>query len=669
MDNRIVKVIVDAPLNGALDYLNNPKLNLKKGGRCLVCLGRRTVIGIVVDFSQESEVPSDKLKEVIGVPDDIAPLTKDWLELCQFTAHYYLSYFGNVAIPALPRFFRTSPNTAHERSIKKMRELSNNKKQKEVPIPQLTDEQKYVVEDFGKIQNFGVGLLFGITGSGKTEVYMRLIDQVLSKDLKSQVLLMVPEINLTPQLVKRVQERFPKELVTSWHSAMAEGKKASAWLATHEGRSRIMVGTRLSVFASLPSLKLIIVDEEHESSFKSIENVRYSSRDLAIKRAQLCNIPILLGSATPSFESLKKALDGDYRLYRLTHRAKNLSQLPKWEFIDTSKEKVVDGLSQITCDEITKTIDAKHQVLVFLNRRGYAPVVTCNGCGWHSLCPHCSTFAVYHKTTGRLTCHHCGWSMPIPKSCPKCGSVELVAVGRGTQRIEEEFDSRWPEANILRLDQDTTRTRGSVEKALSRVHEGEVDILLGTQIIAKGHDFQNIALVVILNADGQLLSSDLRARERLFSLLMQVSGRAGRGSIPGKVILQTRYPEDDFFKYLADQDYEGFALKELRERNETCLPPYSAQALIVAEGNSIQDVLVFLKRIKDFFIRFNIPEIQIYDPVPQAIVKIQDISRGQLLVEAKNRKVLQYFLARVIPILRKKKTGFSWYIDVDPISI
>lgn len=669
MENAIVKVIVDAPFSEPLDYLNQEELDLVVGTRCMVRLGRRTTVGVVVGFAGQSEIEASKLKPVLGTIDDVAPLGESWMRLTHFASAYYQSAWGRVALMALPKFFRTAPNTAHERALLKLREAPKVPKVTETPAVELNDEQKHVVEEFSKHRNFHVGALFGVTGSGKTEVYLQLIEKTLSEDPKAQVLLMVPEINLTPQLVKRVRDRFPQEGVVMWHSAMAESKKAGAWLQMHEGRSRIMVGTRLTVFASIPNLRLIVVDEEHDASFKSMENVRYSSRDLAVKRAQIHDIPILLGSATPSFETMQKCMNGLYSLYRLKNRARSSAKLPEWTLVDTKQDPEVEGLSSKTKELITETLEKGFQVLIFLNRRGYAPVVICNGCGWQSTCPHCSTFAVFHRTTGRLTCHHCGWSIPLPTYCPKCGAAELLPVGRGTQRIEEEIENTWPEAKVIRLDQDSTRRRGSAEAGLKKVHDGEVDIVLGTQMLAKGHDFQRIALVVILNTDAQLLSPDLRAKERLFSLLLQVSGRAGRGDIGGRVVLQTKYPDDPFFEHLMRADYEAFSRSEMEDRKSCAMPPFSAQALMVAEGRDITEVLGFLGRAKNYLQGRCTPGVRIYDPVPQSIVRIQDVDRAQLLIEADSKRELQYFLASVHPDLLRVKTKFSWYIDVDPVSI
>lgn len=668
MDQKIIKVIVDTPLWEPLDYLNVPAENLKVGERCLVPVGRRTCVGIVVGFSQTSSFPQERLKNIIGRIDGLSPLSANWLRFTKFASKYYLSPWGETAVPSLPKFFRRPPGQRHDSSLNRLRKTNFVLRGPDQELPVLNEEQKYVLDNF--VQNkFGVSLLYGITGSGKTEVYLRLIQKVFDKDPEAQILLMVPEINLTPQLVERVAKRFPNHAVGSWNSKMSEGEKAATWLAAHEGRLNILVGTRLSVFASLPKLSMILIDEEHDSSYKALEGVRYSSRDLAIKRAQIENIPILLGSATPSFESFQRALNGDYQLFKMTKRAVQDAHLPELELIDISKDRVKGAaLCAQVRDEITKTLERKEQVLIFLNRRGYAPVVTCNSCGWVSTCPHCSTFAVYHKTTGNLTCHYCGWTTPLPRHCPKCGSVEIVPLGRGTQRVEEEIKELWPEANVMRLDQDSTRRKGSAQEVLEKVYQGKVDILLGTQIVAKGHDFKKVSLVVILNSDPVLLSPDFRARERLFSVLMQVSGRAGRGEIPGKVLLQTQYTQDPLFHHLSRQNYSDFATEELNSREKTRLPPFTAQALVIAEGKKINEVLKYLDEVKQAALSLQYPGVHIYSPIPQSIMRIQDIERGQLLLEADSKKVMQEFLAVFAPILFEKMNRFNVYIDVDPLN-
>ncbi len=668
MAQSIVKVIVDAPLRGQLDYKNVPELGLRVGERCIVPLGRRNVIGIVAGFSDSSEWPVNKLRKVAGRPDEIAPLSENWMRLTAFAARYYLSRHGMVAVPALPKFFRRIPGPNYANSLSKLRDRKFKSNDAPEDIPLLNKEQEAIVDDFSQSKGFSPALLFGVTGSGKTEVYLRLIENTFKADPKAQILLMVPEINLTPQLVSRIGNRFKDRVVATWNSSMAEGQKASSWLACHEERASILVGTRLSVFASLPNLKLIIVDEEHDASYKSHEGVRYNARDLALKRAQIEGIPVLLGSATPSLESYRNALEGRFRLYKMKKRAVESAELPRITLIDTSLDRPQNGICSETAEKITDTLEKGRQSIVFLNRRGFAPVVECKSCGWHSTCPHCSAYAVFHKTTGRLTCHYCGWSMKLPTSCPKCGSYELQPVGRGTQRAEEELEVKWPEAKIMRLDQDSARRRGSASRMLEAVHSGEVDILIGTQIVAKGHDFKKVSLVVVLNTDPQLLSFDYRARERLFSVLMQVAGRAGRSGEQGEVLIQTKYPKDSLFRYLKDNDFEGFAQEELKARKTASMTPYSAQALMISEGKDIREVLDFLSQVKKIGLSVQTRSVRFYDPVPQTVQKVMDIERAQLLIEADNKMELQRFLAVFTSEIENRQFKNVWHIDVDPLS-
>lgn len=679
--NSIVKVAVDGPFNEPLDYLLPQTMEAQTGLRCVVPLGKRRVIGIITALTHESSYPREKLKPVERILDEVAPLSDKWLQLANFASDYYFGAPGRMMVPSLPKFFRSLPGANYERSLERARKRSLSSKtspdlkankakmSKGALKPELNPEQKSVVQGMAEKSGFYPALLFGVTGSGKTEVYLHVIEEILQKDGTGQILLLVPEINLTPQLVARVQARFPGHSVVSWNSSMAEGEKASAWLAAHEGRARILVGTRLSVFASFPNLKLIIVDEEHDSSFKSQEGIRYNARDLAIKRAQIEDIPVLLGSATPSLETYHNAREGRYRLFRLSQRAVHKATLPELFLVDMRKERIKDGLCPTTAQAINETLGNKKQCIVFLNRRGYSPIVECNACGWKAECPHCSAFTVFHKTTGNLICHHCGYSTPLPKSCPSCGSFELEGLGRGTQRSEHELEARWPQARILRLDQDSTRKKGGIESSLEAVHNGEVDILVGTQMIAKGHDFKNVALVAVLNSDGQLRSPDFRAREKLFSVLTQVAGRAGRGEARGRVLIQTRYSEDPLFMFLEKQDYEGFALYELEGRKMAHLSPFGAQALIVSEGKTIEEVLQFLKKMKEVIASMAVVQIKVYDPVPLAVQKVKDIERAQLLIEAPSKKQMQRFLALFRSELEHYKIRRPFYVDVDPMNI
>ena len=516
--------------------------------------------------------------------------------------------------------------------------------------------------------DFTASLLFGVTGSGKTEVYLSAIERILAGKPTAQALLLVPEINLTPQLEARVRARFPAEGVVALHSGLAAGERTGAWLAAHEGRARVVIGTRLAVFASMPKLAAIVVDEEHDASYKAGEGVRYSARDLAVKRAQMLGIPVVLGSATPSLESWAHARSGRYRLLLLKERAAIEERLqPRIELIDPGIERGTSGIAPAIEQALAECLERREQSLVFLNRRGYAPVVTCDACGWLSHCPNCAVFAVFHKPDGALHCHHCGWSRPVPRSCPTCGNTALRGVGRGTQRIEEWLHERWPAARIVRVDRDSTRRRRAASDAFDAVHRGDVDVLVGTQMIAKGHDFRNIGLVVVLNADAQLMAQDFRASERLFATLVQVIGRAGRSGRSSRAMVQTRFISHPLFAALTRLDYAAFADAVLAERERACMPPFSHQALLTAEASRLGDALAFLAeaaRLGD-----PPPAVRVYDPVPMAVARRAGIERAQLLIEATQRPPLHRFLRSWLAQLRELGSRVRWQIDVDPAEI
>ncbi len=509
-----------------------------------------------------------------------------------------------------------------------------------------------------------------MTGSGKTEVYLALIERVLAAAPGAQALLLVPEINLTPQLEAQVRARFPAHGVVALHSGLAAGERSAAWLAAHEGRARVVVGTRLAVFASLPKLALIVVDEEHDPSYKAGEGVRYSARDLAVKRAQMLDVPVLLGSATPSLESWAHARSGRYRLVKLVHRIADADAAwtpPRIELVDPERELPPSGFASAVHSALADTLARGEQSLVFINRRGYAPVVACDACGWLSQCPHCAAYAVFHKLDRTLRCHHCGWSAAVPRSCPTCGNSALHGVGRGTQRIEEALQQGLPDARVLRIDRDSTRRKDAAATAFAAVHRGEVDVLVGTQMVAKGHDFRNVALVVVLNADSQLVSQDFRASERLFAMLTQVIGRAGRSGAPSRALLQTRYPKHPLFAALARQDYAAFADALLAERERAGMPPASFQALLTAEAKQLDTALAFLRGARD---AAEAPAgVTLYDAVPMALARRAGVERAQLLVEAAQRGPLQAFLRDWLRALREQKTSVRWQIEVDPADI
>ena len=545
--------------------------------------------------------------------------------------------------------------------------------------PPLTDQQAEALDAIRAAQGFAPFLLHGVTGSGKTEVYLHALASLLDARPDAQALVLVPEINLTPQFEAAFRARFAGTLapdaIVTLHSGLAEGERARNWLAAHTGRARIVLGTRLAVLASLPTLALIVVDEEHEPAYKQQEGLRYSARDLAVWRAKQLGIPVVLGSATPSLESWWQAEQGRYTKLTLSRRAVADAVLPSVRLIDLEEERrrgraSMGGLSGPLVAALKARLERGEQSLVFLNRRGYAPQLACDACGWVAGCPRCSAYVVLHKPEHALRCHHCGWEARIPRSCPECGNVDIAPLGRGTQRVEEALAEAVPGARILRIDADSTRRKGSAQALFSDVHAGEVDILVGTQMIAKGHDFQRVSLVGVLNADTALFSHDFRASERLFAQLMQVSGRAGRAGLPGEVLVQTRYPRHALYHALARHDYVGFANSTLGERRDAHLPPFVYQALLRAEGRTLDAALGFLQQAAAALPGLpGADRVTVYDAVPMTIVKVANVHRAQLLLESASRAALQHALHAWHFELRALKGVLRWNVEVDPLDV
>jgi len=545
-------------------------------------------------------------------------------------------------------------------------------------LPQLTGEQREAVDAIASAQGFAPFLLHGVTGSGKTEVYLRALAALLVKRPDAQALVLVPEINLTPQFESAFRARFSALAagsIVTMHSGLAEGERARNWLAAHTGSARIVLGTRLAILASMPDLAMIVVDEEHDPAYKQQEGLRYSARDLAVYRAKQLEIPVVLGSATPSLETWWQAEQGRYTRLTLARRAVADAALPAVRLIDLEEERQrgrasVEGLSGPLIAALKSRLERGEQSLVFLNRRGYAPILSCDACGWVAGCPRCSAYAVLHKPERALRCHHCGWESRIPKACPECGNVDIAPMGRGTQRVEETLASVVPGARVLRIDADSTRRKGSAQALFSDVHAGEVDILVGTQMIAKGHDFRRVTLVGVLNADTALFSHDFRASERLFAQLTQVSGRAGRAGLPGEVMIQTRYPRHALYLALSRQDYVGFANATLAERRDARLPPFVYQAMLRAEGRTLEAAIAFLEEAGAAFAPLpGADRVTVYDPVPLTIVKVFNVHRAQLLLESGSRAALQSALRAWQPVLRSLKGVLRWNVEVDPLDV
>lgn len=722
MEHCILKVALDTPLESFFDY----RWKLQQGADCrpspghlaIVPFGRREVVGIIVAIAEHSELPPEKLKDALAVHIQVPPLASAWLDLCRFAADYYHRPLGEVAVPGLPKNLRITKTTALDKALARLskpKDAAMPRRAKaattrapsaaltlqgvpqaqedsetagaahtsaiasmvgEPAAPSLNPAQEQAVASIAGAAGFTPYLLFGVTGSGKTEVYLqaaaRIFAQAQAQDPAPQVLILVPEINLTPQWLANVQARFPQSSIALLHSGLAEGERLMHWLAAHHGRAQIVLGTRLAILASLPNLKLIVVDEEHDPSYKQQEGLRYSARDLAVWRGHQLGIPVVLGSATPSLESWQHVQSGRYKKLELRDRAVPDAVLPKVRIIDMERDKPTDGLTSSLVKAVRMRLERGEQSLLFLNRRGYAPVMACEACGWISNCAHCSAFMVLHKLDRKLRCHHCSNEMRIPRNCPTCGNIDLQPLGRGTQRVEEGLQQLFPGARLLRIDADSTRLKGSAQAAFDAVHRGEVDILIGTQMVAKGHDFQNLTLVGVLNPDTALFSQDYRAAERLFAQLMQVAGRAGRRAQkedgnPSEVWIQTRYPQHPLYAALKAHDYVRFADVQLQERGQAGLPPFIYQALMRAEARELQTALEFLEAARECL---EVPDgISLHDPIPMAMTRVANVERAQLLIESASRAALQAFLTAWLPALRELKPRIKWSLEVDPHDI
>jgi primosomal protein N' (replication factor Y) len=663
-----LQIAIDTPLDAVFDYRWEcaPDQRPSVGQLALVPFAHREVVGLIVGVADSSSVPVDKLKDALAVRSQLPPLSPQWLALAGFAADYYQRPLGEVALPGLPKNLRVPTTVALDRAIKKLAKLALSHDATPAAMPQLNPAQQAAADAIGGARGFQPALLYGVTGSGKTEVYLQACAQVLAREPDAQILILVPEINLTPQLEGNIRARFPGVMLATLHSSLSEGERMLHWLAAHQGQARIVLGTRLAILSSLPQLRLIVIDEEHDPSYKQQEGLRYSARDLAVWRAWQLQIPVVLGSATPSLESWHHAQSGRYRRLELRTRAVQNAVLPQVRLVDMERDKPSDGLTAQLVAAIRQRMERGEQSLLFLNRRGYAPVICCESCGWVSECTRCTSFMVLHRPEHRLRCHHCSLEMRIPRHCPTCGNVDLQPLGRGTQRVEEGLQALFPEARVLRIDADSTRRKGSAQQAFETVHRGEVDILIGTQMVAKGHDFKNLTLVGILNPDTALFSQDYRASERLFAQLMQVAGRAGRAGIPSEVLIQTRYPQHPLYGAVVHHDYDRFASALLEEREQAALPPYLFQALLRAEARELALALEFLSIARDCLQH---PGITINDPIPMSMTRVHNVERAQLLVESPSRPALQAFLRAWIAQLRELKSRVKWSLEVDPLDI
>ena len=694
----VVQVAVDAPqhsgLAGALDYLSEHALTA--GTLLRVPLGQRQMLGIVWRGTGQAAAGDHVLRAVGDVLAGLPPLAPAWLALVDFAASYYQRGVGELALAVLPPELRKLDAAGLAlRLARLLRKWDAPARVPQPPPPPPPPPQPPGTPALGPEQQLALDafeaalaqprpapmLLHGVTGSGKTEVYLRATAQVLAAG--RQALVLVPEINLTPQLEARFAERFPSHRLVAMHSGLTPVQRLRHWLAAHLGRADIVLGTRLSVFAPLPRLGLIVVDEEHDPSYKQQEGARYSARDLAVYRGHLERVPVILGSATPSIETWQRAQPGPQQRYQRVTLAERVGggALPRVRLFDMGVLPRIDGqapvLAPMVLDSLRDRLARGEQSLVFLNRRGYAPVLHCADCGWKSGCPHCSAWRVFHKGERTLRCHHCGFTERVPRACPDCGNLDIAPIGRGTEKLEEQLAELIPGARIARLDADTARGKGQLESRLAEVHAGDVDILVGTQMVTKGHDFRRITLVVAVNPDSALFASDFRAPERLFALLMQAGGRAGRDAAVAErseMWVQTWHPQHPLYAALKRHDFAAFAESQLAERRAAGLPPYSHLALLRAEARDPAVALAWLQAAAA--LARSLPAavgVTLYPPVPPTVSKVAGIERQQMLIEAASRQQLQRLLADWSPALhglRRQHKGLArWAIDVDPLGI
>ena len=678
----LVHVVVPTPahstVGGPLSYRSEAPL--PAGALVRVPLGRREVCGVVWDPPEGDAAQLDpaQLKPVGAVLEGLPPLSAAWRQLVTFAAGYYQRSLGEVALAALPPQLRELDAAQLARRLQ--RTPAAPEAATVAAAPELTADQSQALAAIAAEP--GPFLLFGATGSGKTEVYQRAVQALLERDPQAQALVLVPEINLTPQLQARFEDRFGAGAVVALHSGMTNPQRLKSWIAAHLGRARIVLGTRMAVFASLPRLGLIVVDEEHDPSYKQQEGARYSARDLAVYRARTEGAKVVLGSATPSLESWQACERGRYRCLEMPTRI-GAGELPRVRLVNMNNQPRGTLFSAPLLAALSERVARGEQALVFLNRRGYAPVLACNACDWKSECSHCSAYRVFHKIDRTLRCHHCGFTERVPRACPHCGNVDIAPLGRGTERLEEQLAEllagvRRPDGEpvrIARMDADSTRLKGALEQQLAQVHAGEVDVLVGTQMVTKGHDFRRITLVAAVNPDGALYSSDFRAPERLFGLLMQAAGRGGRDAAraaASEMWVQTFSPEHPLFAALKKHDYPAFAGQQLNERRQAAMPPFAYQALLRADARAQEVAQAFLQAAADAAPGLDgSGHVVLYAPVPMTVQRVANVERAQLLLESGSRPALQAFLAAWQPVLQglRMKGLIRWAVDVDPLVI
>ena len=723
----VVRVAVPAPLRRLFDYRVPADWSVPQpGSRVRVPFGRRHHIGVVLETGVNSNVASNKLRDLEKLIDVSPVLPADMLSLLNWVADYYLAAPGEVYETALPVLLRQD-RPAEARKAKhwqltptgreidpaslvrapvqqallvrlrlgpcsqaELLELGNSvsavlKRLLEqdwvmpaepqqagldmVTGPGLSAEQQQASDAICSSDGvYSCHVLHGVTGSGKTEVYLDVISRQLRQGM--QALVLVPEIGLTPQLLARFRQRFGSDVVAVLHSGLADGERLNAWLSAQSGQAAVVIGTRSAVFVPMPRLGVIVVDEEHDSSFKQQEGVRYHGRDVAVMRAYRRQIPIVLGSATPSLETVHRCHVGNYKLLVMRERAAG-SVMPAVRLIDMRNTSVADGLSPQLVQALQRCLQAGEQSIIYLNRRGYAPVYMCYDCGWVAQCPRCETRLVYHQRQARLRCHHCGHDQPVPDSCPTCAHEALHPLGDGTEKLEKVLSQRLPAARIARLDRDSTSRRGALEACLDDMATGRIDILVGTQMLAKGHDFPSVTLVGVINADQNLYSVDYRGSEHLVQQVMQVAGRAGRREQAGTVLIQTWHPDHAVFDALSRHDYQGFVDSELRERKAAGFPPYAYLALLRAEAVAMEAVMGFLTEAAQLAKPLAAERVTVFDPVPAPMTRRAGRYRGQLLMQATDRAVLHRVLQQSMPTLETlpEARKVRWSLDVDPVDL
>jgi len=659
----VLNVAIQTPVRRTFDYLvpdNFEREKLLPGCRIQVPFRNKSVIGILVGIKNNSDLPLSKLKFAENVLDDTVLISKNMMKLNQWASNYYQHPIGEVMLQSIPKMLREKiekpeSNTAIQNELK-----SNNTKLT------LNAEQQHAVDSINKNKGFATFLLDGVTGSGKTEVYLQVIENKLNN--KQQALILVPEISLTPQTVERFKSRFNNN-ISILHSRLTDKERAIAWLAAQQGHSQIVIGTRSAIFTPLPNLGVIILDEEHDLSFKQQSGFRYSARDMAIMRGQIANAPVILGSATPSMESLNNVNRKNFFHLKLPKRA-GKAQQPVFNIIDVRNQYLQDGLSNELTAAMKKHLGNGNQVLLLLNRRGFSPTLLCHPCGWSAQCLKCDVNMTLHANPSRLYCHHCGASRSVYHACPSCHEQQLIQLGVGTERLEQTLAQRFSDYKIVRIDRDSTRRKGTMEKMLSDIHSGHSQILLGTQMLAKGHHFPNVTMVAIINTDTGIYSADFRGIERMGQLIVQVAGRAGRGDKPGEVYLQTHNPEHKNLRTLIDKGYHQFMKELLAERKLAQLPPSNYFALIRADARDEKLPFEFLNQVNQLAEQLN-SSVHTMGPIPAPMARKAGRYHAQLLLQSGSRKKLQETLVALTKNVEGLKISrkLRWSVDVDPLEM